>query len=160
MKREHIEEMISQIDENYIKETLDTDNKKGCKKKKRNIKIEKWAAAAAVCAIVLGTGITVTAATSDVFRGWLTGIFGGHEITKVKIEPKETPAENTTADLPTDKDDHLYLEENMEIQGVTESFVYQYHVQDEKMVVDELYSICNDGLKKWKQSIFKARMTA
>ena len=161
MKREHIEQMISQIDESYIKEAIDTNRQKNTQYKKRSMRIEKWIAAA-VCAIVLGTGITVTATASDVFRGWLTEIFGGHEITKVEIDMEDVPVENTEADLPADKNAHLSLEENMEIFGETESFVCQYHMEnieeegmiEEKMIVDKLYSIQNDGLKRMELQQF------
>ena len=157
MKREHIEQMLSQIDKSYIKEAIDAGSKKDSRK--RNTRIEKWIAAAAVCAIVFGTGITVTATASDAFRGWLTGLFGRQEITKVDIEPQQTPVENAAADLPADKNNYLLLEENMEIYGETESFVCQYHMLTndsgaEKMVVDKLYSIQNDGLKKMELQNF------
>ena len=153
MKRKNIEHMISQIDESYIKEAIDVNRQKNTQNPKRSMRMEKWIAAA-VCAIVLGTGITVTATASDVFRGWLTGIFGGHEITKVDIDLKDTSAENTSADLPADQNSHFLLEENMEIYGENESFVCQYHMSDEDMIVDKIYSIQNDGLKKMELQQF------
>lgn len=161
MKREHIEQMISQIDESYIKEAIESSRQENIQNKRRSMRIEKWIAAA-VCAIVLGTGITVTATASDVFRGWITGIFGGHEITKVEIDMEDASVENTAADLPADQNSHLLLEENTEIFGETESFVCQYHIEDtedegmieEKMIVDKLYSIQNDGLKRMELQQF------
>lgn len=161
MKREHIEKMISQIDESYLKEAIEAGGWENAKNKRRGMRIEKWVAAA-VCAIILGAGITVTAAASDVFHGWLTGIFGGREITKVEIEPEVKPAEDTAADLPADQNAHLSLEENMEIFGETESFVCQYHMEEtedegmieEEMIVDKLYSIQSDGLKKMEPKQF------
>ncbi|MCM1235625.1 MAG: hypothetical protein NC489_36465 [Ruminococcus flavefaciens] len=147
MKREHIEQMLSHIDKNYIKETIDAAQKIESKKKSFH-QIRKYAAAAAVCLIILGTGISVTAATSDVFRNWLTKIFNGHQITRVEIEPVETPTKDIAADLPTDQNSHLTLAENTEICGETESFVCQYHMDDEEMIMDKIYSIENNGLKK------------
>lgn len=148
MKREHIEQMISQIDENFIKETIDACRQEDAGNRKRGMKIERWAVAAA-CAIVLGTGITATA--SEVFRGWLTGIFGEREITKVDLGLEDEPA-----DLPADKNSHLSLGEDMEIYGRTESFVCQYHMKEaDAMIVDKLYSIQNDGLKKMEMKRFQ-----
>lgn len=148
MKREHIEQMISQIDENYIKEAMDMNRQASAENRKLSVKIEKWCAAAVIGVIILGAGITVTATASDAFGSWLTRIFGGSGITKVDIGPEETSEENTTADLPTDRNSHLSLSENTEIYGELESFVCQYHMKDEEMIMDEIYSIQNDGLKK------------
>lgn len=157
MKREHIEQMISHIDENYVAEAIREETQAACKASadiRLSYKIKKWAVAAAFCAIVLGTGISVTAATSDAFHDWLTKILGGHEITQVEITPEQTPVEDTSADLPADEDSHLSLAENTEIFGETESFVCQYHMADEKMIMDEIYSIQGNGLKRLQTKNF------
>ncbi len=146
MKREHIENMLSNIDKRYIQESINATQQTDTKKN-FSYSIKKWAAAAAICVIVLGTGFTVTAATSDVFRDWLTKMFSAHDITKVEITPIETSVEDI-ADLPADQNSHLALPENIEILGETESFICQYHMDDETMITDEIYSIVNNGLKK------------
>ncbi len=160
MKKEIIEQMLSSIDEAYLAETLDEKCRQKNKKENQTMRIRKIAAAAAVFVVILGTGITVTAATSDVFRNWLARIFGGHEITKVEIEsvqPAKAPAEHTPADLPADENSHLSLTENTEIFGESESFICQYHMEDEDMIYDELYSVQDDGLKKLTMRRFQGQ---
>lgn len=154
MKREHIEQMLSQIDKSFIDETINQ-KQNTISRNKISYKVKKWAATAAVFTIVLGTGITVTAAASDTFRNWLTKVFGGHEITKVDIPLQETPVDDTAADLPADQDSHLSLTENTEILGDTESFVCQYHMSDEKMIMDQIYSVQDDGLKRLQKQRFQ-----
>lgn len=147
MKRESIEQMLSQIDERYITETMDQEDA-GKKQSAVVYRVKKWAVAAVFGILILGTGITVTATASDAFRSWLTNIFGGHEITKVEIEPIETPVENRVADYPADENSHFSLSENMQIVGETESFVCQYHIDEEYAIVDQIYSIQDNGLEK------------
>lgn len=147
MNKKLIENMLDGIDDRYIAEAKQDEKSKNWKYTKF-FEIRKVAVAAAVGVMVIGTGLSAVAATSDVFRSWLSRTFLGHEITKVEMEKQ------SKADLPLDKESHISLAENMEIGGVKESFVYQYHVKDDNEIVDQVYSVQDNGLKKLQSKSF------
>ena len=147
MNKKLIENMLDGIDDRYIEEAKQDEKSKN-RKYTKLFAIRKVAVAAAVGVVVIGTGLSAVAATSDVFRSWLSRTFLGHEITKVEIEKQNK------ADLPLDEKSHISLEENMEIGGVKESFVYQYHVKDDNEIVDQVYSVQDNGLKKLQAKSF------
>lgn len=147
MNKKLIEEMLGSIDDKYIAEAK-RDEKSGNLKYEKPFAIRKVAVAAAIGVVVMGMGISAVAATSDAFRGWLSQTFFGHEITKVEMEKQ------SKADLPLDGASHISLDENMEIGGVKESFVYQYHMKDDNEIVDQVYSVQENGLKKLQSKSF------
>lgn len=160
MKKEWIEQMLAGMEEKYIREVIEEEAKEKTRKGKTIIKMRKLAVAAAVCVLVLGAGISVGAATSSTFRDWVRENFLGHEITKVDLAQKKNIAEQReqdkeeTADLPLDKDAHLSLADDMEILGEKESFVCQYHRKGDDEVIDQVYSIQDNGLKKMEMKSF------
>lgn len=155
MKKKMIGQMLDGMDEKYIQEAIEAE-KTGASGKRPAMKMRKLAAAAAVGVIVLGTGVSVGAATSDVFRDWIRVNFLGHEITKVDL-PSESKVEEEKADLPLDGDAHLSLAENMEIYGEKESFVCQYHRKGDDDIIDQVYSVQGNGLKKLEMKRFHGK---
>lgn len=158
MKKQWIEEMLDGVEDKYIAEAAGSGEQTASDGKRVTLKVRKYAVAAAVCVIILGTGISVGAASSSAFRNWIKKNFLGHEITKVDIVQED---KEEAADLPLDGDAHLSLKENMEIYGEKESFVCQYHKEgedeDEKEVVDQVYSIQDNGLKKLELKHFQGK---
>lgn len=145
MKKKWIERMLDAVDEKYIREAIEAEEE-GVRERRNVGKIRKFAAAAAFV-IILGTGVSVGAATSDVFRDWIYKNFLGHEITKVELN-SEVKGKDEKADLPLDNNAHLSMAENMEIFGEKESFVCQYHYEGDNEIIDQVYSIQDNGLKK------------
>lgn len=155
MKKKMIGQMLAAMDEKYIREAIEAEETNA--REKRHVgRVRKFAAAAAVGVVVLGTGVSVGAATSDVFRDWIRVNFLGHEITKVELSP-EVKMEEAKADLPLDDNAHLSLAENMEIYGEKESFVYQYHRKGDDEIIDQVYSIQDNGLKKLEIKNFQGK---
>jgi hypothetical protein len=154
MKKKMIGQMLAGMDEKYIQEAMEAE-KAGASGKRPAMKMRKLAAAAAVGMIVLGTGVSVGAATSDVFRDWIRVNFLGHEITKVDLSPEIKVEEK--ADLPLDGDAHMSLAENMEIYGEKESFVCQYHRKGDDEIIDQVYSVQGNGLKKLEMKRFHGK---
>lgn len=152
-----MEQMLAGMDEKYIREVIEGEEKERSHKGKTVIKMRKFAAAAAVCIFILGAGISVGAATSSAFRDWIRENFLGHEITKVDVDLAQEKDMGETADLPLDKDAHLSLAEDMEIFGEKESFVCQYHREGDDEVIDQVYSIQDNGLKKMEIKSFQGK---
>lgn len=148
--------MLSGMDEKYIREAIEEKARAGSGGKRTAMRVRKYAVAAAACVIVLGAGISVGAATSDTFRDWIRGNFLGHEVTKVGLSLKGK-AEEPKADLPLDGDSHLSLAENMEIYGEKESFVCQYHRKGDDEIIDQVYSVQGNGLKKLEMKSFQGK---
>lgn len=158
MKKNLIEQMIAGIDDKYIAEAIETGSQKNTSYKKPVVLLKKFAAAAIIFIIILGTFATVAATASDTFRNWLSKNFFGNKITKIEIPLGENnnPVNNNASgktDLPADENSHLVLKNNMSIYGINESFVCQYHTSS-KIIVDNIYSIQNDGLKKLETKTF------
>lgn len=110
---------------------------------------------------VLGTYVSVAATSSDTFRNWLSKNFFGNKITKVEIpleENNNVNNDNNTAkaDLPADNNSHLELKNNMEVYGTKESFVYQYHT-DNEVIIGHVYSIQDNGLKELEIKTFTGK---
>lgn len=150
MKRELIEKMLDGIDDKFIAEAKIAEDDKKLKDKK-SFGARKTAVAATICIAVMGAGLSVVAATSDVFQSWLTQTFFGHKITKVELEKQN----DDKADFPLDEKNHLSLQDDMDIGGVKESFVYQYHRKGDEEIVDQVYSVQNNGLKKLQAKSFR-----
>lgn len=158
MKNKAIEQMLADIDNKYIAEALESDHHKNSSYKKPFILYKKLAAAAIICIIVLGTCVSVAATSSDIFRNWLLKNFFGNKITKVEIPLEENnniDNDNHTgkADLPADNNSHLELKNNMGVYGTKESFVCQYHT-DNEIIIDHVYSIQDNGLKELRTKTF------
>lgn len=165
MKEKIIEQMLADIDNKYIAEAIEAGKHKSPSYRKPSVLLKKLAAAAIICIIVLGTCISVAATASDTFRSWLSKNFFGNKITQVGF-----PAENNTNNndinnttnndnascgtgLPAGENLHLSLKNNMSVYGTKESFVCQYHTND-TIIIDNVYSIQDDGLKKLDTKTF------
>ena len=154
MKRGLIEQMLSGMDDKYIQEAVET-QERAAEGKSSVLRMRRLAAAAAACVVILGAGVSVGAATSHVFRDWVRKNFMGQEITKVELT--KGVGEETAADLPLDEDAHLSLADNMEIYGERESFVCQYHRKGEEEIIDQVYSVQENGLKKIEMRDFHGK---
>lgn len=154
MKRGLIEQMLSGMDDKYIQEAVET-QERAAEGKSSVLRMRRLAAAAAACVVILGAGVSVGAATSHVFRDWVRKNFMGQEITKVELT--KGVGEETAADLPLDEDAHLSLADNMEIYGERESFVCQYHIKGEEEIIDQVYSVQENGLKKIEMRDFHGK---
>ena len=156
MKREIIEQMLSAMEERYISEAAGEETRENSHRGSSTIRVRKYVAAAVVCILVLGTGVSVGAAKSDAFRDWIERNFMGQEITRVDLAPGEEE-KDVAADIPLDGDSHLSLAENMEIYGEKESFVCQYHRKGDDEIIDQVYCIQDNGLKKLEMKDFHGR---
>lgn len=147
MKRQWMEQMLAGVDDKYIAEVMEEDHSRG---RTGALQLRNCAAAAVICIMILGSGISALAAVSDTFRNWIEKTFLGHEITEVELVRTEA-----AADLPWDDNGHLSLAENVAIHGQKESFLCRYHMEDMEEVVDQVYSIQDNGLKKMKIKEFR-----
>lgn len=110
-------------------------------------------AAALICLVILGTGITVVAKTSDQFRSWLSHIFGEEEVEEINLRGEQQP------DITADENGVLAFEENIKIYGNQESFVCEYHMEGEEEIIDRVYGIWENGLKKIETSSYENEKT-
>lgn len=116
--------------------------------------------AAAILILVLAVGFGAAAATSGKFHNWIFTAFSKQDIQKAALStstPDKTSSDNgqsTTSnpdnniDIKTDKDNHLSLGKNIDLVGDKESFIYKYYKKGDDQIVDEVYSIQNNGLSK------------
>ena len=116
--------------------------------------------AAAILILILAVGFGAAAATSGKFHNWIFTAFSKQDIQKAALStstPDKTSSDNgqSTAsnpdnniDIKTDKDNHLSLGKNIDLVGDKESFIYKYHKKGDDQIVDEVYSIQNNGLSK------------
>ena len=165
MKKETIEHMMGNVDEQYIAEAIKAaeDKQVNGKQAGSGMKWKKVATAAAISLLVLGTGFSVAAATSDAIRSWLTKNFLGYEVTEVEVgldngkrkDTEEIKKQEEVVDIPVDQNNQLSMKDDMFILGEKESFVCQYHFEGDDEVVDQVYSIQGQGLKKLEPQIFR-----
>ena len=116
--------------------------------------------AAAILILVLAVGFGAAAATSGKFHNWIFTAFSKQDIQKAELNtsaPDKISSDNgqSTAsnpdnniDIKADKNNHLYLGKNIDIVGDKESFIYKYHKNGDDEIVDEVYSIQDNGLSK------------
>lgn len=114
----------------------------------------RTAAAVFLCILALGTGITVAASTSDVFRSFLEQLFGKQEVTEVHLNT-DTQIKEDAPDIKIDAKNMLTLQENTQIVGEQESFISEYHFEKENEIVDRVYRVQKDGLKQLSFSKFQ-----
>ena len=108
-------------------------------------------AAILICILVFVTGITAAATSSDVFKEFLSGIFGQHKVTEIDREQKKDAQSSNlqTPDIVAESDDTIDLKENMLVAGKQESFVSEYHYdKEDNEVVDCVYEVVKGGLRK------------
>ena len=114
--------------------------------------------AAAILILVLAVGFA--AATSGKFHNWIFTAFSKQDIQKAELNtsaPDKISSDNgqSTAsnpdnniDIKADKNNHLSLGKNIDLVGDKESFIYKYHKNGDDEIVDEVYSIQDNGLSK------------
>ena len=108
-------------------------------------------AAILICILVFVTGITAAATSSDVFKEFLSGIFGQHKVTEIDREQKKDAQSSNlqTPDIVAESDDTIDLKDNMSVAGKQESFVSEYHYdKEDNEVVDRVYEVVKGGLRK------------
>ena len=111
-----------------------------------------------ICILVFVTGITAAATSSDVFKEFLSGIFGQHKVTEIDREQKKDAQSSNlqTPDIVAESDDTIDLKENMLVVGHQESFVSEYHYdKEDNEVVDRVYEVVKGGLRKLKPVQFQ-----
>ena len=170
MKEQKLFDAIDQIDDKFIIETLN-DMEKEQPSGKRTVfvpsgrpgKNRKIAVAALICILIIGTGATVMATTSSVFRDWIQTIFSNQKITKIA----DTTDENTDTISGQNNTDHnsaetlpdnslITLKENMQIIGEKECFLYDSEYDDEENeIVNNVYSIQNNEPTPLSKNTFK-----
>lgn len=116
--------------------------------------------AAAILILVLAVGFGAAAATSGKFHNWIFTAFSKQDIQKAQLNtsaPDKISSDNgqSTAsnpdnniDIKADKNNHLSLGKNIDLVGDKESFIYKYHKNGDDEIVDEVYSIQDNGLSK------------
>lgn len=116
--------------------------------------------AAAILILVLAVGFGAAAATSGKFHNWIFTAFSKQDIQKAELntsEPAKTSSDNgqstasnpnNNVDIKADKNNHLSLGKNIDLVGDKESFIYKYHKKGDDEIVDEVYSIQDNGLSK------------
>ena len=116
--------------------------------------------AAAILILVLAVGFGAAAATSGKFHNWIFTAFSKQDIQKAELNtsaPDKISSDNgqSTAsnpdnniDIKADKNNHLSLGKNIDLVGDKESFIYKYHKHGDDEIVDEVYSIQDNGLSK------------
>lgn len=116
--------------------------------------------AAAILILVLAVGFGAAAATSGKFHNWIFTAFSKQDIQKAELNtsaPDKISSDNgqSTAsnpdnniDIKADKNNHLSLGKNIDLVGDKESFIYKYHKNSDDEIVDEVYSIQDNGLSK------------
>lgn len=116
--------------------------------------------AAAIPILVLAVGFGAAAATSGKFHNWIFTAFSKQDIQKAELNtsaPDKISSDNgqSTAsnpdnniDIKADKNNHLSLGKNIDLVGDKESFIYKYHKNGDDEIVDEVYSIQDNGLSK------------
>lgn len=116
--------------------------------------------AAAILILVLAVGFGAAAATSGKFHNWIFTAFSKQDIQKAELNtsaPDKISSDNgqSTAsnpdnniDIKADKNNHLSLGKNIDLVGDKESFIYKYHKNGDDEIVDEVYSIQDNGLSK------------
>ena len=116
--------------------------------------------AAAILILVLAVGFGAAAATSGKFHNWIFTAFSKQDIQKAELNtsaPDKISSDNgqSTAsnpdnniDIKADKNNHLSLGKNIDLVGDKESFIYKYHKNGNDEIVDEVYSIQDNGLSK------------
>ena len=105
-------------------------------------------------------GFGAAAATSGKFQNWIFTAFSKQDIQKAELNtsaPDKISSDNgqSTAsnpdnniDIKADKNNHLSLGKNIDLVGDKESFIYKYHKNGDDEIVDEVYSIQDNGLSK------------
>lgn len=116
--------------------------------------------ATAILILVLAVGFGAAAATSGKFHNWIFTAFSKQDIQKAELNtsaPDKISSDNgqSTAsnpdnniDIKADKNNHLSLGKNIDLVGDKESFIYKYHKNGDDEIVDEVYSIQDNGLSK------------
>ena len=116
--------------------------------------------AAAILILVLAVGFGAAAATSGKFHNWIFTAFSKQDIQKAELNTSapdkissdngQSTASNTdnNIDIKADKNNHLSLGKNIDLVGDKESFIYKYHKNGDDEIVDEVYSIQDNGLSK------------
>lgn len=116
--------------------------------------------AAAILILVLAVGFGAAAATSGKFHNWIFTAFSKQDIQKAELNtsaPDKISSDNgqSTAsnpdnniDIKADKNNHLSLGKNIDLVGDKESFIYKYHKNGDDEIIDEVYSIQDNGLSK------------
>lgn len=91
---------------------------------------------------------------------WIFTAFSKQDIQKAELNtsaPDKISSDNgqSTAsnpdnniDIKADKNNHLSLGKNIDLVGDKESFIYKYHKNGDDEIVDEVYSIQDNGLSK------------
>jgi hypothetical protein len=69
---------------------------------------------------------------------------------KISSDNGQSTASNpdNNIDIKADKNNHLSLGKNIDLVGDKESFIYKYHKNGDDEIVDEVYSIQDNGLSK------------
>lgn len=116
--------------------------------------------AAAILILVLAVGFGAAAATSGKFHNWIFTAFSKQDIQKAELNtsaPDQTSSDNgqstasnpdNNVDIKADKNNHISLGKNINLVGDKESFIYKYHEKGDDEIVDEVYSIQDNGLSK------------
>lgn len=108
-------------------------------------------AAIFICILVFVTGITAVATSSDVFKEFLSGVFGQHKVAEIDREQKKDSQSSNlqTPDIVAEYYDTIDLKENMLVVRNQESFVSEYHYdKEDNEVVDRVYEVVKGGLRK------------
>lgn len=115
---------------------------------------------AAILILVLAVGFGAAACNTGKFHNWIFTAFSKQDIQKAELNtsaPDKISSDNgqSTAsnpdnniDIKADKNNHLSLGKNIDLVGDKESFIYKYHKNGDDEIVDEVYSIQDNGLSK------------
>lgn len=155
---------INECDDSFIEETINECNKPNNRPSfiKRCLPFTGLPLinAAAVLILILAVGFGAAAATSGKFHNWIFTAFSKQDIQKAELNtstPDKTSSDNgqgtasnpdNNVDIKADKNNHLSLGKNIDLVGDKESFIYKYHKKGDDEIVDEVYSIQDNGLSK------------
>lgn len=160
---------INECDDKFIEETINECDKKFIEKPNNRPSFIKRCLpftglplinAAAILILVLAVGFGAAAATSGKLHNWIFTAFSKQDIQKAELNtsaPDKTSSDNgqntasnpdNNIDIKADKNNHISLGKNINLVGDKESFIYKYHKKGDDEIVDDVYSIQENGLSK------------
>lgn len=139
--------------EEWIAAALQPENSKRQPQKRKTMRNLKPVAAAVLLFLLCGTVVTVAATKSTVFRSLLENIFGRENVTEVELESQK---DRQTPVVTSGKSKLIELEENMMVVGEKESFISEYHFVGDDTIVDGVYMVESDKLKKMTPVLFES----
>lgn len=153
MTEKELFDAIHACDDKYLEEVIEEESSKAGRgsrifgRGERRASGLRIAAAAIVCILILGTGVSVLATSSDRFHTWLLQTFAGHEVTEITYD-SEWMEKDREPDIKADADQRVALKDTMNIYGERESFVCESHEEGDDEIVDKVYAIQENGLKQ------------